>query len=106
MTIMAISKRDLTHIGFDPRPDIGRDTGPNTAGAATKMSTRRDSATGPGGGRCRIGIARRAAGTPKYPIFDDRSARDEPMTPRQDAGMFALTRAENGRSASFIVEWL
>jgi len=81
---MAISKRDLTHIGFDPRPDTGPDTG-----AAAKISARPYSPTGPGGRR-RIGIARRAADTPGYSVFDDRSARDEPMTQRQDAGMFAL----------------
>jgi hypothetical protein len=98
---MAISKRELTHIGFDPRPN----TGPKTYDAAAKISTRPRFATGPGGRGC-IGIARRAAGARNRPIFNDRPARDEPMTPRQDAGMFALTRTEKGRSVLLKLEWL
>jgi hypothetical protein len=94
---MAISKRELPHIGFAPRPE--------TAVLAAEISIRPLFATGPGG-RIHIGIARRAADNPNHPIFNDRPAHDEPMTRRRDAGRFTLTRTENGRSASLKAEWL
>jgi hypothetical protein len=85
---MAISKRALTHIGIDPRP------GPEIGGAAAEIATQPCFAPRPGGRR-RIGIAHSAADTQNHSIFDDRPAHDG-LTPRRHAGMFALTRTENG----------
>jgi len=102
---MAISKRELTHIGFAPRhaPDADPGKGSDKDGAAAEMPDRPIFSTGPRR-RNRSGIARVAAAMPFNPIFDDRSAQ-APMTPWQDAGMFALTRAEIGRSSPLKAEW-
>ena len=102
---MAISKRELTHIGLAPRhaPDARPDKGPDKEGAAAKMTTRPIFSTGHRG-RNHTGIARIAAGIPWNPIFDDRSPAR--VTPEAEADMFALTSAEIGRSVPLKAEWL
>jgi hypothetical protein len=105
---MAISKRELTRIGFDPRqgPDISPEKrDPDITREATEISIRPIFSTGRRG-RDRTGIAHVAAGILRNPISDNRSAQGVPMTPRQDAGTFALTRAEIGRSKPLKAEWL
>ncbi|MEO6215515.1 MAG: hypothetical protein ABIO86_05765 [Sphingomonas sp.] len=105
---MAISKRDLTHIGFDSRhdSDTSAEKGdPNMKGRATETAARPIFSAGPRG-RDRTGIAPRAAGATRHPISHHRSVHDQAMTPPQDAGSFVLAETEIGRSAPLKAEWL